>query len=68
MENAANNTNELNVRSSDITTASDSSCKILVTCSSLRDTVTVDALLCGVIDTECHALYYTHNQGGCKDK
>jgi len=47
MENVANGTNELNVGSSDITIASDSSCKVLVTHSSLRDTVTVNALLCG---------------------
>ena len=47
MENVANNTNELNVGSSDITIASDNSCKVLVTHSSLRDTVTVNALLWG---------------------
>jgi len=47
MENVAIDTNELNVGSSDITIASDSSCKVLVTRSSLRDTFTVNALLCG---------------------
>lgn len=46
MENLANDTNELNVGSSDITIASDSSCKVLVIHSSLRDTVTVNVLLC----------------------
>ena len=46
MENVANDTNELNVGSSVITIASDSSCKVLVTHSSLRDSVTVNALLC----------------------
>jgi hypothetical protein len=46
MENAANDTNELNVGNSDITIASDSSCKVLVTHISLTDTVTVNALLC----------------------
>jgi hypothetical protein len=47
MENVANDTNELNVVSSDIALASDSFCKVQVTHNSLRDTVTVNALLCG---------------------
>lgn len=43
MENVANDTNELNVGSSDVTIRSDNSCKVLVTRSSLKDTVTVNA-------------------------
>jgi len=46
MENSANDTNELIVGISDITKASDSSCKVLVAHSSLRDTISVNALLC----------------------
>jgi hypothetical protein len=47
MENETNDTNELSVGSSDIAMASDSSCKVLVIQSSLRDNLTVNALLCG---------------------